>query len=68
MGKNKQKKAMQAKAKAALKKSARKMVKLSSAKKPKNGNGSNLPRMSSKPYGQDGKALEGVKILDFTHV
>ena len=27
-----------------------------------------LPKMSSKPYGQDGKALTGVRILDFTHV
>ena len=27
-----------------------------------------LPKPSSKPYGQAGKALEGVKILDFTHV
>src|SRR5690606_11125340 len=32
-----------------------------------NGNGG-LPKPSSKPYGQAGKALEGVKILDFTHV
>jgi formyl-CoA transferase len=32
----------------------------------KNGNG--LPRPSNKPWGQAGKALEGVKILDFTHV
>jgi formyl-CoA transferase len=28
----------------------------------------NLPEVSSKPFGQDGKALEGVRILDFTHV
>jgi formyl-CoA transferase len=27
-----------------------------------------LPRPSTKPFGQDGKALEGVRILDFTHV
>ncbi|HVX99650.1 MAG TPA: formyl-CoA transferase [Pseudorhodoplanes sp.] len=27
-----------------------------------------LPRPSSKPYGKDGKALDGVRILDFTHV
>ena len=26
------------------------------------------PRMSTKPWGKDGKALDGVKILDFTHV
>src|SRR4249919_159208 len=27
-----------------------------------------LPKPSSKPYGQAGKALDGVRILDFTHV
>jgi formyl-CoA transferase len=62
------------KVRAAAKKSARKVVKLRSAKKPaaKMANGSskiaNLPRASTKPYGQDGKALTGVRILDFTHV
>jgi formyl-CoA transferase len=58
----------QKKAKAA-KKSARKVVKLSSAKKA-NGNGkaSNLPKPSNKPWGEAGKALTGVRILDFTHV
>src|SRR4030081_1904801 len=35
------------------------------AKKP---NGSGLPKISAKPWGKDGKALDGVKILDFTHV
>jgi formyl-CoA transferase len=54
-----------AKAKAATKKSARKVVKLTSAKK---ANGNGLPKASAKPYGQDGKALTGVRILDFTHV
>jgi formyl-CoA transferase len=63
------------------KKPARKVVKLASraaAKKPNgakksnglkksNGNG-HLPRPSSKPFGMDGKALQGVRILDFTHV
>jgi formyl-CoA transferase len=34
------------------------------AKKQANG----LPRISTKPWGQDGKALTGVRILDFTHV
>src|ERR1700681_2183302 len=64
------KKAKAKKAKVAVKKSAKTTVKLK-AKKPaskpaQNGNG--LPKPSSKPYGQAGKALEGVKILDFTHV
>ncbi|HWC94297.1 MAG TPA: formyl-CoA transferase [Pseudolabrys sp.] len=68
-----QKKAKPARAKAAAKKS-RKVVKLSSKKangaKKASGNGksNNLPRPSTKPYGQDGKALTGVRILDFTHV
>jgi formyl-CoA transferase len=52
---------------------SRKVVKLArkpapkakAAAKPK-ANG--LPRPSSKPFGQDGKALSGVRILDFTHV
>jgi formyl-CoA transferase len=63
-----------AKAKASAKKSA-KIVKLktkkpaakakaTSAKVSSNGH----PRPSSKPFGQAGRALDGVKILDFTHV
>ena len=55
--------------KAVVKKAAKKVVKLK-AKKPAAhaavGNG--LPRPSAKPWGQAGRALEGVKILDFTHV
>src|SRR5579883_754088 len=31
-------------------------------------NGNGLPKVSTKPWGKDGKALDGVKILDFTHV
>ena len=31
-------------------------------------NGNGLPKPSSKPYGQAGLALQGVRILDFTHV
>jgi formyl-CoA transferase len=46
------------------KKSASKKPAMARAKT--NGNG--LPRPSTKPFGQAGKALEGVKILDFTHV
>jgi formyl-CoA transferase len=34
----------------------------------KTGNGNAFPQPSSKPWGQDGKALDGVRILDFTHV
>jgi formyl-CoA transferase len=52
----------------------RKVVKLVSAKKapPKRRaatrtNGG-LPKPSAKPWGQAGKALDGVRILDFTHV
>jgi len=37
--------------------------------KAKRGNGgSSLPAPSTKPWGQAGKALDGVRILDFTHV
>jgi formyl-CoA transferase len=57
------KKAKKAKAKPA----AKKVVKLKSkraARKPGNG----LPKPSSKPWGQAGKALDGVRVLDFTHV
>ena len=71
------KKKQKSKAKAAPKKSTRKVVKLA-AKKPTakklakqaNGNGksASAPKVSTKPYGQDGKALTGVRILDFTHV
>src|ERR1700741_5426404 len=55
------------KAKAKSKAASKKVVKLKSKKvaaKASNG----LPRPSSKPYGQAGKALDGVRILDFTHV
>lgn len=38
------------------------------APKKKVGNGHSLPKISTKPWGGDGKALQGVKILDFTHV
>jgi formyl-CoA transferase len=65
MAKKRHKKAKQAKVKTAAKKSARKVVKIAAAKK---ANGNGLPKPSTRPYGQAGKALEGVKILDFTHV
>src|SRR5689334_10420828 len=64
------KKAKPARAKAKSKAASKKVVKLRSkkpaAKAAANGNG--LPKPSSKPYGQAGRALDGVKILDFTHV
>jgi formyl-CoA transferase len=60
------------KRKTAAKKPARKVVKLAAkkpAKKPaKQANGNGLPKPSTKPYGQAGLALQGVRILDFTHV
>src|SRR5262245_50811936 len=46
---------------------SKKVVKLRSKKSAKAAS-NGLPKPSSKPYGQAGKALEGVKILDFTHV
>ena len=45
-------------------KSAKKIVK----KVAKLVSGSGASKASSKPYGLDGKALDGVRILDFTHV
>jgi formyl-CoA transferase len=66
MAKKKQKQSKQAKA---SKKSARKVVKLAPKKAAaKKANGIGLPKPSSKPWGQAGKALSGVRILDFTHV
>ncbi|HVV61983.1 MAG TPA: formyl-CoA transferase [Pseudolabrys sp.] len=67
MAKRKPKKAKAAKARSAAKKSARKVLKLAGAKKSA-AKANGLPRPSSKPYGKDGKALSGVRILDFTHV
>ena len=66
------KKAKKAKAKPAAKKPAakrsasKKVVQLKKPAAKANGNGH--PRPSSKPFGQAGKALDGVRILDFTHV
>ncbi len=65
------------KTKAAAKKSVRKVVKLkpktsankAAAKKvAKTASANGLPKPSAKPWGQAGKALDGVKVLDFTHV
>ncbi len=55
-----------AKSRAAAKKSVRKIVRLK-AKNPAKAAGG-APRPSSKPWGQAGRALDGVRVLDFTHV
>jgi formyl-CoA transferase len=61
----------------AVKKPTKKVVKIAARKTAKSGNGlqkktgasgNGLPRPSTKPWGHAGKALEGVRILDFTHV
>ena len=71
------KKAAKAKAKPAAKKSGKKPVKKSGkklvklrAKRPqqKVAATNGLPRPASKPWGEAGRALDGVRILDFTHV
>jgi formyl-CoA transferase len=67
------KKIARAKAKPAArkfaKKLARKVINLPAKKPPqKTAAKSGLPRPSSKPWGQAGRALDGVRILDFTHV
>jgi formyl-CoA transferase len=63
------KKKAKTKSKAAAKKSAGKVIKLK-AKKPaaKAHAGNGLPRPSARPWGHAGRALDGVRILDFTHV
>jgi len=61
---------------AAAKKSAKKPVKTKAAKARSGGKPvaraaaaiSALPKPSTKPYGKAGRALDGVRILDFTHV
>ena len=61
------KKAAKAKGKSKSRAAAKKVVKLKS-KKPAAKAKSSLPPPSKKPFGQAGKALDGVKVLDFTHV
>jgi formyl-CoA transferase len=50
----------------------RKVVKLAPKKPPvkkaAHVNGNGMPKPSTKPFGEAGKALDGVRILDFTHV
>src|SRR6185369_4302891 len=47
---------------------SKKVVKLAPKKAASTLTGNGHPKPSTKPYGQAGKALEGVRILDFTHV
>jgi formyl-CoA transferase len=54
--------------KTATKKSARKVVAFKAARTAKTPGVNGAPRPSSKPWGQAGRALDGVRILDFTHV
>ncbi|HMK81543.1 MAG TPA: formyl-CoA transferase [Xanthobacteraceae bacterium] len=53
---------------AARKAASKKVVKLAAKKAAAKPSPNGLPKPSSKPFGQAGKALEGVRILDFTHV
>ena len=75
MATRKKPKKAKSKTRAAAKKPTRKVVKLRpKAKAPakkaaaKAASANGLPKPSSKPWGQAGKALDGVKVLDFTHV
>src|ERR1700761_3540346 len=54
--------------KTAAKKSSAKVVRLKAKKPAAKAAGNGLPRPNTKPFGQAGRALDGVKILDFTHV
>jgi formyl-CoA transferase len=54
--------------KTAAKKSSAKVVRLKAKKPVAKAAGNGVPRPSTKPFGQAGRALDGVKILDFTHV
>ena len=63
------KKTKGAKSKGAAKKSAKRVVALKAKKPPpKTAAANGLPRPSAKQDGQAGKALEGVRVLDFSHV
>ena len=69
----KRKTSTKARQKLAVKKSAgKKVVKLkakkTAAKATAKAAANGLPRPSAKPWGRAGKALDGVRILDFTHV
>src|SRR5215510_14630176 len=64
------KRAKEPRAKVAVKKPAgKKVTKLKTkASTAKVAAPNGLPKLNTKPYGQAGKALEGVRILDFSHV
>src|SRR5262249_18411931 len=62
------KKAKKPRAKGAGKKPAGKKVLKTKVSAAKVAAPNGLPKPSTKPYGQAGKALDGVRILDFTHV
>src|SRR5438552_6724805 len=62
------KKAVAKPAKKLARKGAVKLVAKKPAAKKSAAAANGLPRPSTKPYGQAGKALDGVRILDFTHV
>ena len=68
MAKKKSKKAAKAKSKPAAKKPVKKSVAKKASANPAAKSGNAAPKVSKKPYGMDGKALTGVRILDFTHV
>jgi formyl-CoA transferase len=51
-----------------VKKSARKPAKAATASRKAAAAGAALPKPSTRPWGQAGRALDGVRILDFTHV
>src|ERR687888_2237141 len=57
-----------AKGKVKSKPATKKVVKLKSKKPVKAAAANGLPRPSTKPWGAAGRALDGVRILDFTHV
>jgi len=67
MTKKKARQAKTSKSKARSTTASKKVVKLKSGRAPGSAS-SALPRPSTKPWGQSGKALGGVRVLDFTHV
>ena len=61
-------KAARSKKKTATKKSAPKVVRAKAGRSANTPGANGAPRPSPKPWGQAGRALDGVRILDFTHV